>query len=322
MADWLQASTDAAVAKIDVERAKRIGRMLVTNAQDTTVEDFPLINVAAQNPAEMLASFDQDRAQFSTAPFDPEGKRLKFYPGGVTIWSGYPGAGKTTLLRQLACHLLTGGKSVFFASLEEHPRDLLIRLAATAGGMEHPTLERLTWFCDWYGERIKVWGVIGMARHRQLLGAIKATKCSHAIIDSLMCLDIDNGDFEAQREFANEIAATARTTGTHIHLVAHPRKVISTDQEPDINDVAGAREIGGIADNVIFVRRSKKESFGDDQLGMLVSIRKQRHGDGSLGDVAGWYQRKWRQFTADQFPIRPIRYLPDEAYASETVDFT
>jgi twinkle protein len=314
MADWLQASTDRAVAKVEnIARARKIGQMLVTGAEEGTVEDLPLLDVARQNPKEMLASFDAERARYQTAPFDPEGSRLKFYPGGVTIWSGYPGAGKTTLLRQLACHVLHREGTVFFASLEEHPRDLIIRLAATAAGMEHPDEEKLSWFCDYYGDRIKVWGVIGMAQHRKLLGAIKATKCQHAIIDSLMCLDIDNGDYERQRQFANAIAATARTTQTHIHLVAHPRKVIDSNQEPDISDVAGAREIAGIADNVLFVRRSKKENFGDSALGMLVTICKNRH-DGNHGNIDGWYQRQWRQFSQWQFPEHPIRYLPNEAY--------
>lgn len=315
MSNWLQASTDIAISRLDAERARRIGQMLVTGAEEGKVEDFPLIDVAQQKPKEMLASYAEERSKFATAPFDPDGHRIKFFPGGVTIWSGYPGAGKTTLLRQLACHILSREGSVFFASLEEHPRDLIIRLAATAGGMEHPTEEMLSWFCDWFGERIKVWGVIGLANHRKLLGAIKATKCQHAIIDSLMCLDIDNGDFEGQRQFANKVAALARSTGTHIHLVAHPRKVIDSSQEPDINDVAGAREIGGIADNVLFVRRSKREAFGDEALGMLVTICKQRHGEGSLGNIDGWYQRKWRQFSSWQFPPNgPTRYLPDAAY--------
>ena len=50
----------------------------------------------------------------------------------------------------------------------------------------------------------------------------------------------------------------------HIYLVAHPRKLISSGQAPDLNDVAGAREIGGLADNVLFVRRAKDEAMRPD----------------------------------------------------------
>jgi twinkle protein len=173
---------------------------------------------------------------------------------------------------------------------------------------------RLTWFCDWYSEKFRVWGVIGLARHRQMLGAIQVTKCTHAIVDSLMCLDIDNDDWNAQRIFVNSLAAVARKTGTHIHLVAHPKKPIAGNQEPNLNDVAGAREIGGVADNVLFVRRSGDEPIGAERLGMRVLILKQRHGDGSLGEVQGWYQRAWRQFSLDQYTDHPIRYLPAQAF--------
>jgi twinkle protein len=139
----------------------------------------------------------------------------------------------------------------------------------------------------------------------------------HVIIDSLMCLDIANDDTEAQRKFANLLANTARASNIHIHLVAHPRKLQSSDQELDLNDVAGAREIGGIADNVIFVRRTKAKdgyTYSADVTPMCISIRKQRHFTGALGDANGWLHRKFKQFSIDQFASQPIRYLPDDAF--------
>lgn len=180
----------------------------------------------------------------------------------------------------------------------------------------------MQWFLDQYGSRFRLWGVIGIAEHRQLLGVIRKLASEgirHAVVDSLMCLDVANDDFEGQRKFANLLAATARAARIHIHLVAHPRKLVSADQEPDLNDVAGAREIGGVADNVLFVRRSKSRDGYDahaDATPMCVSIRKQRHFSGALADVAGWYQRRWRQFSVTQFPGGPTRYLPDDAFST------
>lgn len=244
--------------------------------------------------------------------FEISGDRL-FLLGDFTVTHN------TTLLRQLACHCLMRGSSVFFASLEEDPRNVLVSLAAVAAGREKPTAHQMQWFIDAYGERFRLWGVIGIAQHRRLLAVIRKLAESglrHAIIDSLMCLDIANDDFEAQRKFANLLAATARASNVHIHLVAHPRKLVSADQDPDINDVAGAREIGGIADNVLFIRRSPNESA--DPLApdtpMKIAIRKQRHGVGALGDIAGWFHRGWRQFTVEQFPSGPTRYLPEDAF--------
>ena len=102
-----------------------------------------------------------------------------------------------------------------------------------------------------------------------------------------------------------------------MHLVAHPRKLVSADQQLDLNDVAGAREIGGIADNVIFVRRTHdKQDYAHnaDATPMCVSIRKQRHFNGAMTDVTGWYQRRLRQFSAYQFPDHPTAYLPQAAF--------
>ncbi len=302
---------------------RRLGRVLVTRVDPKydIDPDEVLLDVMKLDGKELLAEYRKRHAKYGTTPFDPEGARLRLYPGGVTIWSGYPGSGKTTLLRQLVCHCLARGSSVFVASLEEDPRNVLVNLAAVAAGAYEPTDHQMQWFIDAYGERFRLWGVIGIAQHRKLLAVIRKLAeegIKHAVIDSLMCLDVANDDFEAQRQFANLVAATARASNIHIHLVAHPRKTISAEQEPDINDVGGAREIGGIADNVLFVRRNPNE-IRDPLVSttpMCIAIRKQRHGAGSLGNIMGWYHRTLRQFHLDQFPTGPMRYLPDDAYTS------
>lgn len=313
---------DEAIARLDIARARKIGQMLVTDASpefDVEPEKL-LVDLEKMDGKQILTEYTDRYARFGTTPFDPLGDRLRLYPGGVTIWSGFPGAGKTTLLRQFVCHCLARGSSVFQASLEEDPRNVLVNLAAVAAGREMPNAHQMQWFIDAYGTRFRLWGVIGIAKHRQLLAVVRKLAeqgVRHAIVDSLMCLDIANDDFEAQRRFANLVAATARAANIHIHLVAHPRKLISADQEPDINDVAGARELGGIADNVIFVRRVRSETA--DPLAavtpMCIAIRKQRHGLGALGDVTGWFHRRFRQFNTDQFASYPTRYLPEDAYA-------
>jgi len=300
---------------------KGLSNVLVTRAEPKYDEDpdKELLDIAALDGKELLARYEQRHAKFGTTPFDPDGERLRLYPGGVTIWSGYPGAGKTTLLRQLVCHCLARGSSVFLASLEEDPANVLVELAAVAAGRQSPTAHQMQWFIDAYAERFRLWGVIGIAQHRRLLAVIRKLAeqgIKHAVIDSLMCLDVRNDDYEAQRCFANLVAATARASRIHIHLVAHPRKQVSTDQELDINDVAGAREIGGIADNVIFVRRNPNEVRDPlaTQTPMCAVIRKQRHSPGALGQVVGWFHRNMRQFRLEQFPTEPVRYLPADAY--------
>lgn len=303
-----------------VERMRQSAAMYVTaKGLDTGPPSDVLVDLGPLSGREILAAYEARHANFATTPMDPEGNVLRLYPGGVTIWSGFPGSGKTTLLRQCICHLLASGQAVFLASLEEDPSDVLVRLAATAAGVVHPTADQVQLFIDAYEERLRLWGVVGIAKHAEILACIRRVAgegVGHAFIDSLMCLDVANDDFEGQRKFANLLSATARQTGAHMHLVAHPRKLVSANQELDLNDVAGAREIGGIADNVLFVQRKNEAGqYGpnSDPTPMRVAIRKQRHGSGALTDLAGWFYRRWRQYAQEQpfGEIRPRWYLPE-----------
>jgi hypothetical protein len=196
--------TDQAVARLDAFRAQRIGQMLVSGADpeyDADPDDV-LIDVDGQDGKQLLADYTRFQSKFGTAPFDAAGDIFRFYPGGLTVWSGFPGAGKTTLLRQFICHCLARKSSVFLASLEEHPRNVLVNLAAVAAGTQIPNHHQMQWFIDEFGKRFKLWARIGIAEHRKLLAVIRKLAeqgVKHAIIDSLMCLDVANDDFEGQR---------------------------------------------------------------------------------------------------------------------------
>lgn len=307
-----------AIARLDIHRTRRIAELMVTHAE--AYEDKPnLLDLTAQNPAQLLKAYAEKLARFDTAPFDVMGDLLRFYEGGYSIWSGFPGTGKSTVLRQLECHLLHRGNGVFAAHLEEDPGDSLIRTAGVAFGTGLPTEKQLEWFLDYYADKLRVWAVIGLCNHREMFGVVRdlaAKGIKHFVIDSLMCLDVPSDDFEAQRKFANSLSALVRTTKTHVHLVAHPRKVVGADQEPDVNDVAGSADIGRLADNVLFVRRGATNTSNPDLTPMQVLIKKQRHEPGRVGGVTGWFNRHIRQFKLDQFDEDPSRYLPDQAYES------
>jgi twinkle protein len=282
-----------------------------------------MFNLETLNVAELRAAYREKQRNFSTAPFDPDGRILRFFPGGFTIWSGYPGAGKSTLLRQLACHLMHRENTEFVCSLEEPPDLVFMRHAITALGTENPSDDGLQWCADIWVDRLKVWNyrpANGDARHLKIFAAIRVLArdygMRHAVIDSLMCLDVSSDDWEAQRLFTQAMAETAQISGCHIHLVAHPRKPARGNAESDIGDVAGSADLGRKADNVLFVKRAMNEAsiVTDGRTPMLVSIRKQRYGSGHIGDVQGWFSRQLRQFTIDQFQEQPTRYLPEMAY--------
>lgn len=305
----------SAVRKFGDTRAPKPS-MIVTQACEIDEPKEVLLDIASQDVVEMLREYRAKQAKYVTAPFDHEGRKIRFFPGGYSVWSGFPGAGKTTILRQAICQWLNGGEGVFVASLEEDPRALLIRLAGTAFGVEEPTEKQLRWFCEFYAGQLHIWGVIGAGNYRQILGAAQSLVpkgVTQVVIDSLMCLDIDSQGWEIQRKFARLLATFTQTSNVHLHIVAHPKKPSDTENDVHITDVGGSKDIVGAADNVLFIRRGHEQDHGDN-CGMKVSIRKQRHFSGSQGEIVGWFNRRLRQFKSDQFDQHPTQYLPKQAY--------
>jgi twinkle protein len=278
-----------------------------------------VLDLNTLNVVDMLAARRARQLNFDTAPFDPEGHDMRFFPGGFTVWSGFPGTGKTTLLRQFVCHLLRGGKSVFVASLEEDPQDVFCRLAAVAIGSEELTADALQWCIDCWHDKLRLWSYRrGIAETGRILAVVRVLAkqgVRHAIIDSLARLDVHSGDWEAQRLFGNSLEATAAVSGTHIHLVAHPRKLVSAQQEPDINDIAGSADIGRLADNVLFVRRPDSDSPIPSEFSpMRVSVRKQRYHTGACSTIDGYFNKRFHQWKPHLHDIHVTRYLPAGAY--------
>lgn len=257
---------------------------------------------------------------YDTAPFDPDGRAVRFFPGGYTIWSGQPGAGKTTLLRQLACHLMKRDRKVMVASLEEKQIDVFYRHAMVALATEDPSQAGLEWCVFQWADRLRLWNSTELpAPHQKLFAGIRvmaARGVRHAIVDSLMCLDVAEGDWEGQRMFVISLLRTLQASNVHIHLVAHPNKILTADQEPDMNHVGGSSSLIRLADNILFVRRAKGESLSSnvDVTPMRLDLLKQRHGTGRNGRLDGWFHRKHKQFKADQFDETIVQYLPPEAY--------
>lgn len=288
---------------------------------ESQVQDADLVNFNGLNVRELREEFQRRQQNYFTTPFDVSGESLRLFSSSVSIWSGAPGAGKTTLLRHLACHLLAKNCGVFIASLEQDPTEVFFEHCCTAAGTWQPTEDQMAWFIDRYCDPglFKVWSGTDFAEYAKLLAVIRVLAkqgVRHAIIDSLMCLDVSPRDLDQQQAFAKALRHTARLSGIHLHLVAHPRKPADSTQELDIWDVAGAKEVVAIADNVLFVARDKNETnLGTDATSpMKISIRKQRRWRGGQGSITGWFSRDFRQFTMDRFATKPQRYLPDAAF--------
>ena len=287
-------------------------KQIAPEADTLDLEKLDIPNVREQHIAR--------QKNFDTAPFDPDGRALRFFPGGYTIWTGQPGAGKTTLLRQLACHLMARDRKVMVASLEEQPIDVFYRHAMVALATEDPSQAGLEWCVFHWADRLRLWNCTELpAPHQKLFAGVRvmaAEGVRHAIIDSLMCLDVSEGDWEGQRMFVISLLRTLKASNVHIHLVAHPNKILTADQEPDMNHVGGSAALIRLADNIVFTRRAKGESLANNTevTPMRLDLLKQRHGTGKTGRLDGWFHRKHKQFKKDQFDEKIAEYLPAQAY--------
>jgi twinkle protein len=284
-----------------------------------------VLDLNSMDVGNLLAEFRRHQANFDTAPFDSEGHEIRFYPGGYSLWSGFPGAGKTTIIRQFICHLLHKNQPVFVATLEEKPLDAFFRLACTALGTENPTQDGLQWCVDYWHDKLRLSNFgRGMADHNRMLATIRVLAkqgVRHAVIDSLMKLDVDSEGWEAQRVFGNLLEQTASLANVHIHLVAHPKKPNAKDDDVDLNDVAGSANLGRMADNILFIRKQKTETKNPEFSPMRISVRKQRYHTGACNDIDGYFNRRLRQFKTHLLDVEVTRYLPGGAYGEIAYKF-
>lgn len=305
-------------AELLATKRKLYDKIIVTEVA-TGAEDSPekiFYDAGREDSQGKIDAYKERRATFDTVPLDPEGNTVRLYPKQWTIFSGYTGTGKTTYLRQMVCGLLKAGKMVFVANLEADPEDFIIELANTAAGTELVTAAQLDKFLELYGEKLKLWGRIGVADHKKILATVRALReigLDYAILDSLMMLDVEEDDIEEQRKFAALLTASAITTGIHIILVAHPRKPMDPDAAPSVHNVSGSSKLTNLAFNVMFIRRGPPIPGNDKVTSMQLHILKQRT-MGSIGMIEGFYSRERNQFSLDSMAASPTFYLPADCY--------
>lgn len=192
--------------------------------------------------------------------------KLKGWRGGeVTIWSGRNGSGKSTILNQ---HILDMGqkgvKSCIFSG--EMPPARYLRWAIVQHREnDAPTPNAISASLHWMDGKIYILNITGGVTPEKLLSdfeyAARRFDVKHFIIDSLMKVSLDLRDeYNAQKDFMSALCDFVQKFDVHVHLVAHPRKTQSDDDEPGKVDIKGTSHLTDLAHNVLVLNRSSDES--------------------------------------------------------------
>ncbi len=190
---------------------------------------------------------------------------LKGWRGGeVTVWSGRNGSGKSTILNQVFIELARlNVKSCIYSG--EMPPERYLRWAIIQYQQnDAPSRERIHDTLYWMSSRVYILNVTAIIEPDKLLSdfeyAARRYGVKHFFIDSLMKIRFKESDeYRQQQEFVNRMCGFAQKFDVHVHLVAHPRKTASDDDETGKVDVKGSSHVTDLCHNLIILYRVSEE---------------------------------------------------------------
>jgi twinkle protein len=152
---------------------------------------------------------------------------------------------------------------------------------------------------------------VGAVEWRKLIAvmryAVQHFRITQFVIDSLMKCVKGEDDYNAQKDFVNELCAFAAAHNVHVHLVHHVRKGESEHKAPGKFDIKGAGAITDQVDNVFIVWRNKQaEQEGKGDPTCIVACEKQRNGEFE-GKFGFWFDIDSQQYLEQKGEI-PNRY--------------
>ncbi len=275
----------------------------------------------------------------------PFGEHFRIRMGETSIVSGYPGHGKTTALDNILVYFAAEyGLKSCIASLEvptDQTEETLWRIACGRRSLldekDNEILGLFEKSMDFLNENFFFFDSMGVAKVDDVLTVFEycARKYGAKIfcLDSLMCLDVGEEDYEKQKNIMSKICAFAFKFSVHVFIVCHPKKMSEKKNAetyvPFREDVSGSGHLGNLAHNVIVFWRAigKAGEIFKAQQGNnydavksarekpdgAIYIRKQREGTGELPIKNLWFDEQSRQFYS--------RY-GQQTYKAVTVSYT
>lgn len=258
-------------------------------------------------------------------------QHVQFRPGEVSLWAGINGHGKSMFLSQVTLDLCYQAERVMVASFEMKPVRQMHRMSRQASGSSLPSREWLEVFHQWTDERLWIYDHVGAVEWRKLIAVMRYSVehfgITHFVVDSLMKCVKGEDDYNAQKDFVNELCAFAQAHNVHVHLVHHVRKGESEHKAPGKFDIKGAGAITDQVDNVFVVWKNKKaldENNGEPTC--VLACEKQRNGEFE-GKFGFWFDFASQQYveTLNEQPamyaIEAGRFSSQKGYCQQPRPF-
>lgn len=247
-------------------------------------------------------------------------QKMVFVPGHVSIWAGLSGQGKSLFLGMQIAWWLKQRKCAI-ASLEMPPAETVARMLRQVSGMQCPPPDKANKWLKWSEERLWIYDQVDTVPADKILGMVHYAAgklgCRHIVIDSLLKCGLPQdgtGANTAVTQFIDKLTWAAKRHDTHIHLVAHSKKIERGQKAPTQGDTAGTANISNLgANHFVVTRNTSKHTDMSDGLEYDINehdgeifITKNRE-TGQLSRLKFYFHQPSGQYTTKRGQVIPWR---------------
>lgn len=239
---------------------------------------------------------------------------LGLNPGDVMIVGGKPGSGKSALALQMTRHIAQSGKKVRFQSYEMSEKQVNMRLAALATGINTTVYKTVTlageeWqvYADYvdnernlpitwdFARDLKVDALFARSRRQKATSGLDVL-----VIDHLQEMENAHDDGRGNsghpviKFIVRRLRTLARKLGVAVIILSQMNRASDSrqDQRPRLSDLKESGAIEEVADVVLFLYR---ENPDPDNHNVTLIVAKNRDGVAGV-DVPVYFNAKYQQF--------------------------